>query len=95
MNKDWEALSMHWEAKARQLEAQLADLRELAYERAPKLAAEECDKQKAQLEAQLREAEERIKTLEAANTAWKHYHDQRAEKAEAETPHNTSQPSYP
>ena len=40
------------------LEAQLADMRDLAYNRAPKLAAEECNKQKAELEARLAVAKE-------------------------------------
>jgi len=55
----------HWkdgadnaEARIRELEAQVADLRDLAYNRAPKLAAEECNKQKAELEARLAVAKE-------------------------------------
>lgn len=49
--------------RIRELEAQLAeanqtiaDLRDFAYNRAPKIAAEEADRQKAELEAQLAEA---------------------------------------
>src|SRR5215475_3062133 len=43
-------------ARIRELEGDNANLRDLAYNRAPKIAAEECNKQKAEFEAQLAEA---------------------------------------
>jgi|SRR5262245_7310897 len=45
-------------ARIRELEDDNANLRDFAYNRAPKIAAEECNRQKAELEAQLAEAKE-------------------------------------
>jgi len=55
------------------LEAQLADMRDLAYNRAPKLAAEECNKQKAELEARLAEAEKRWEVADEERTTAQHW----------------------
>jgi len=48
------------DARIRELEAQLADLKDFAYNRAPKIAAEQADRQTAELRAQLAEFERRV-----------------------------------
>jgi len=53
-------------AKVKELEAQLADLKDFAYNRAPKIAAEQADRQMAELRAQLAEKQRIIREHEAA-----------------------------
>lgn len=75
------------------LKQDLENMRDLAYNRAPKIAAEECNRQKAELEARLAEAEARgvglwaeidshrahVKHLEDSRDVY----EKRAEQAEA------------
>src|SRR5215475_180056 len=73
-------------ARIRELEGDNANLRDFAYNRAPKIAAEECNRQKAEFEAQLAEANDRAAHHEAARLT---YYDElcgvKAQLAEANT----------
>lgn len=55
-------------ARIRELEARLADLRDLAYNRAPKIAAEEANKQTAELRAQLADAQRMYQLVASERT---------------------------
>jgi hypothetical protein len=63
------------QARIRELEAQLADLRDFAYNRAPKLASEECNSQKEELRAQLADANARAGGLREALEMVEWVHD--------------------